>query len=127
MSKIYELFGYRLNAWGPEAEANCQKAWCPFMDAECDGGGNRYLSAIDLRTHPDLAKKFPGKQLVQAGVCSLRMREGEQPWIVCPRRLFSLRENSSRLNYQDHVKQQLSKYMKLPQAGNYRAWSEVKS
>ncbi len=126
MSKIYELFGYRLDAWGAEAKANCKKAWCPFMDAECDGGGNRYLSAIDLRTHPELAKKFPGKQLVQAGVCSLRMREGEQPWIVCPRRLFSLRKNSSRLNYQNHVKQQLSKYMELSQAGYYRAWSEVK-
>lgn len=126
MSKIYELFGYRLNAWGPEAEANCQKAWCPFMDAECDGGGNRYLSAIDLRTHPELAKKIPGKQLVQAGVCSLRVRDGEQPWIVCPRRLFSLRENSSRLNYQDHVKQQLSKYMELPQNGKYGVWAEVK-
>jgi hypothetical protein len=126
VSKIYELFGYCLDAWGEAADANCKKAWCPFMDAECDGGGNRHLSAIDLRTHPELAKKFPGKQLVQAGVCSLRVREGEQPWIVCPRRLFSLRENSSRLNFQDHVKQQLSKYMELPQGGNYRAWSEVK-
>lgn len=68
MSKIYELFGYRLDAWGEEAKTNCKKAWCPFMDTECDGGGNRYLSAIDLRTHSELAKKFPGKQLVQAGV-----------------------------------------------------------
>jgi len=126
MSKIYELFGYRLDAWGAEARANCKKAWCPFMDAECDGGGNRYLSAIDLKTHPKLAKKFPGKRLVQSGVCSLRVRDGEQPWIVCPRRLLSLRENSSRLNYQNHVKQQLSKHMDLPQGNNYRAWAEVK-
>jgi hypothetical protein len=96
------------------------------MDAECDGGGNRYLSAIDLRKNPVLAKKFPGKQLVQAGVCSLRVKNGDQPWIVCPRRLFSLRENSSRLNHHDHVKQQLSKYMGLPQKGHYRAWAEVK-
>jgi hypothetical protein len=96
------------------------------MDAECDGGGNRYLSAIDLRTRPALAKKFPGKQLVQAGVCSLCVRDGEQPWIVCPRRLFSIRENSSRLSHQDHVKEQLCKYMELPEGGNYRAWAEVK-
>lgn len=126
MSKIFELFGYRLDTWGLAAEANCRKAWCPFMDAECDGGGNRYLSAIDLRAHPELAKKFPGKKLVQAGVCSLRVRDGEQPWIVCPRRLLSLKENSSRLNHQDHVKQQLSKYMGLPLGINYRAWAEVK-
>ncbi len=126
MSKIYELFGHRLDAWGAQAEANCKKAWCPFMDAECDGGGNRYLSAIDLRTHPKLAKKFPGKLLIQAGVCSLRIRDGEQPWIVCPRRLLSLRENSSRLNYQDHAKQQLSRYAGLPQGKDYLAWTEVK-
>jgi len=126
MSKIYELFGYRLDAWGQEAELNCEKAWCPFMNAECDGGGNRYLSAIDLRTHPELAKKFPNKQIVQAGICSLQVRQNEQPWIVCPRRLLSLRENTSEPNYQEHVKQQLSKYMDLSQNAYYRVWSEVK-
>lgn len=126
MSKIYELFGFRLDAWGPTADANCIKAWCPFMDAECDGGGNRYLSGIDLRTNLDLAKRFPGKHLVQAGICSLRIREGEQPWIVCPRRLLSLRENFAQFNYQHHVKQQLSKYMGLQQGSKYSVWSEVK-
>lgn len=126
MSKIYELFGYRLDAWGEEAAANCAKAWCPFMDAECDGGGNRYLSALELKNHPALAAKFPNKQVVQAGVCSLRVRQNEQPWIVCPRRLFSLRENAAQLNYQDQVKQQLAKYMGLPQGIPYRAWAEVK-
>ena len=44
MSKIFELYGYRLDCWNEEATANREKAWCPFMDAECDGGGNRYLS-----------------------------------------------------------------------------------
>lgn len=53
MSKIFELFGYRLDAWGEEAQANCAKAWCPFMGAECDGGGNRYASAIELKQHPE--------------------------------------------------------------------------
>ncbi len=126
MSKIYELFGFRLDTWGSLAYANCRMAWCPFMNAECDGGGNRYLSGIDLQTHPELAKIFPGKKLVQAGICSLRVRDGEQPWIVCPRRLLSLRESSSRSNYQNHVRQQLSKYMNLHQEGHYRVWSEVK-
>ena len=42
MSKIYELFGYRLQNWNIEAENNLSRAWCPFMNAECDGGGNRY-------------------------------------------------------------------------------------
>lgn len=68
MSKIFELFGYRLDSWSVKAESNCAKAWCPFMDSECDGGGNRYLSAISLSSHTDLAKKFPGKQVIQAGI-----------------------------------------------------------
>lgn len=126
MSKIFELFGYRLDAWGTEAEQNCSHAICPFMGMPCDGGGNRYLSAIDLSKHPELAKKFPDKQTVQAGVCSLRVRNGEQPWIVCPRRLLSLKHNSSPISYQNYVKEQLAKYMELPRGKNYRVWAEVK-
>lgn len=126
MSKIFELFGYRLDSWSAEAESNCQKVWCPFMDSECDGGGNRYLSAIDLSTHIGLAKKFPGKQLIQAGICSLRIRDGDQPWIVCPRRLLSLREKPLGIDYQEHVKKQLAKYMALVKEKNYRVWAEVK-
>jgi len=126
MSKIFELFGYRLDVWSAEAEANCAKAWCPFMDAACDGGGNRYLSAIDLHHHLELAAKFPGQQIVQAGVCSLRVRENEQPWIVCPRRLLSLRERQSGVDYQQYVKAQLAEHMELSNGKSYRAWAEVK-
>jgi hypothetical protein len=36
MSKIFELYGYRLDCWNEEASANREKAWCPFMDAECE-------------------------------------------------------------------------------------------
>jgi len=126
MSKIFELFGYRLGLRNKKTESNCARAWCPFMDSECDGGGNRYLSAVDLRHHPELAKKFPGKEVVQAGVCSLSVREGEQPWIVCPRRLLSLREKASGIDYQKNVKEQLVKHMSLANGQNYRVWTEVK-
>lgn len=126
MSKIFELFGYRLDSWNKEAESNCAKAWCPFMDAECDGGGNRYLSAIELRQHPALAKKFPGKTVVQAGVCSLRVRADEQPWIVCPRRLLSLRKKPPGAEHQKYVKDQLAKYLALAKGQQYRVWAEVK-
>lgn len=126
MSKIFELFGFRLDNWGAEAESNCAKAWCPFMNAACDGGGNRYLSAIDLRNHPELAAKFPGIKIVQAGVCSLRVRNHDQPWIVCPRRLLSLRERLGGVDYQKYVKTQLAKYMQLSTEKSYRVWAEVK-
>ena len=124
MSKIFELYGYRLDRWNAEASANREKAWCPFMDAECDGGGNRYLSALDIKKNPKLEMFFPGKKIVQSGVCSLRLRDSEQPWIVCPRRLLSLRGQQA--NYQDHVREQLVKFSNLEQGKLYRVWSEVK-
>ncbi|HOX58186.1 MAG TPA: hypothetical protein PLC99_14975 [Verrucomicrobiota bacterium] len=125
MSKIFELFGYRLDAWNNEAAANRAKAWCPFMGAECDGGGNRYLSAINLDKVPALRPFFPKKKIVQAGVCSLRLKEGEQPWIVCPRRLLSLRHGQGP-DYQTHVKRHVLRYSGLSPERKHRAWSEVK-
>lgn len=125
MSKIFELYGYRLDRWNEEAAENRARAWCPFMDAECDGGGNRYLSALDLRQNTRLRKYFPGKDIVQSGVCSLRLRDDEQPWIVCPRRLLTLRAHTQS-EYQAHVRNQLIKYAELDSGSTYRAWSEVK-
>lgn len=125
MSKVFELFGYRLDAWNSDAARNLQRAWCPFMDAECDGGGNRYLSAVDLKKNRRLRKFFPGKDVVQSGICSLRVRENEQPWIVCPRRLLSLRSNNNG-GFQELVRQQVTKHASLEANKTYRAWSEVK-
>jgi hypothetical protein len=125
MSKIFEFFGYRLDRWGKAADLNRARAWCPFMDAECDGGGNRYLSQLDIRQKPHLSKLFPGKTIVQCGVCSLRLRDGDQPWIVCPRRLLSLR-GDVQSSHQAHVRQQLARYAELKQGTTYRVWSEVK-
>ena len=125
MSKIFELFGYRLDAWNDNAIANREKAWCPFMDAECDGGGNRFLSAINIKDFPRLKDYFPNKDVVQCGVCSLRIREKEQPWIVCPRRLLTLKSNPV-TPYQDYVKQELIKYSNFEIGKKYKVWSEVK-
>ncbi len=125
MSKIFELYGYRLDCWNKEAAQNRAKDWCPFMNAECDGGGNRYLSALDIRINPRLKEYFPGKDIVQSGVCSLSLVDGEQPWIVCPRRLLSLRA-SAQPHYQAHVREQIAKYAALEVGKSYRAWSEVK-
>jgi len=125
MSKIFELYGYRLDSWNEEAAKNRSKAWCPFMNSECDGGGNRYLSALNVNNIPRLKKYFPGKDIVQSGVCSLRLRDGEQPWIVCPRRLLSLK-TSEHSPYQAHVREKIAEYAQLETGMAYRAWSEVK-
>lgn len=124
MSKIFELYGYRLDCWNAEAAANRENAWCPFMNAECDGGGNRYLSALDIGKITRLKPFFPGKKIVQSGICSLRLNDSGQPWIVCPRRLLSLRGQEP--NHQAHVREQLAKYAELEPGKPYRAWSEVK-
>lgn len=126
MSKIFELYGYRLDSWTEEASKNCAMAWCPFMNAECDGGGNRYSSALDLSSRPLLAAKFPGKTVVQAGVCSLLMRDDAKPWIVCPRRLLTLKQKMlSSPDYQTKAKEEIKKYIGYTK-NPLRIWSEVK-
>ncbi len=125
MSKIFELFGHRLDSWNQESDANRALAWCPFMNKECDGGGNRYLSGVNVSLDPSLQALFPGKTIVQSGVCSLNIKNGEQPWIVCPRRLLSLKTHDGH-DYQTFVKQHLSRSVGLTPGVEYRAWSEVK-
>ena len=125
MSKIYELFGYRLKNWNADAEHNLSRAWCPFMNAECDGGGNRYQSAIDLRNNSALKKRIPDKDIIQCGVCSLQTQVGEQPWIVCPRRLLSLKKGNLSV-HQSYVRKQLSMYANLDKSKAYSVWAEVK-
>jgi hypothetical protein len=125
VSKIVELYGYRLDHWNKEAEKNLSHAWCPFMNAECDGGGNRYQSAIDLRNNPALKKRIPEKDTIQCGVCSLQTRVSEQPWIVCPRRLLSLKMGKHSV-HQAYVREQLSTYADLEKSKTYSVWSEVK-
>jgi len=124
MSKIFELFGYPLDRWCDEAQENCRQAHCPFMNAECDGGGNRYLSGINLKIRKDLRTYFPGKKSVQSGVCSLQLTPDEQPWIVCPRRLLSLKQEKT--HYQSATVAKLVAVSNLQEQSSYRVWSEVK-
>ena len=90
MSRIFEIYGHRLDDESDEAENHRSTAWCPFMDAKCDGGGNRYLTQIDLtkNEHYELKAKFPGMDKVVPGICSLETVSGQSPWIACPRRLL---------------------------------------
>jgi hypothetical protein len=125
MSKIFELYGHRLDCWNEAAEANLRIAGCPFMGSECDGGGNRYLSAINLQENAALRKRIPGKSVIQCGVCSLQIHEDEQPWIVCPRRLLSLK-NGNLSEYQAIIRQKISEYAEIDRSKPYKVWSEVK-
>jgi hypothetical protein len=55
----------------------------------------------------------------------LQIHDNEQPWIVCPRRLFSLK-NGNFSKYQAIIREKLSGYSGLVKGNIYKAWSEVK-
>ena len=65
-SQIFELYGYPIDSWSAAAQENLSHCTCPFMETECDGGGNRFSSAVKLHpTHP-LKRFFKRKTTVQA-------------------------------------------------------------
>ncbi len=124
-TRIFELYGYPVDTWSEAAKDNMRHCNCPFMNAECDGGGNRFASGIELSQGHPLRSFFPGKHQIQAGVCSLQLHDGEQPWIVCPRRLLNYRAGAE-ANHQDEVKRMLCEKSRLIPGKCYSVWSEVK-
>ena len=123
MSKIYEVFGFPLGSKHPAALEHIEQARCPFMEADCDGGGNRYLSVLDLAKHKKLAGRFPGADSVQVGVCSLLVKD--EPWIVCPRRLLAL-NSLNRDGLQRNIRRSLSNFGGLSSGKAYPVWAEVR-
>lgn len=123
MSKIFELFGYPLTASDAEVTESRRHARCPFMVKECDGGGNRYASALHLKEGDELFEFFLRKPTVQAGVCSLLI--GDRSWIVCPRRLLTLHGNELS-PLQEEIREHIVRYSDLSPRREYRVWSEVK-
>lgn len=128
MPKIFELFGYPLSAKGKKAEQYRRQALCPFYGGTCDGGGNRYLSAIKLSEHPELTDYFDDKSLskVQVGVCSIQLLDDEAPWIVCPRRLLVLGHNqASAYQYQQYAEKRVLNILGYPRGTQLGIWREV--
>lgn len=127
MSKIFELFGYPLNDQSPEAIETRKNAQCPFMSADCDGGGNRYLSNVNLEQNAELAAFFPERSSVPSGVCSLQLQNNTSPWIVCPRRLFFLaKSGAGQRIYQRFSEQLLLKHTGYPSGTKLGVWSELR-
>lgn len=124
-SQVFELFGYPVDSWNAQAAENLSHCRCPFMASECDGGGNRYASGINLARNKKLKKHFPDRTVVQAGVCSLQLKPGQQPWIVCPRRLLNYRQ-SGLSSPRSAVRDRLQSLAGLEKGKPYSVWSEVK-
>ncbi len=129
MSEIFEIFGHRLDDDSEEAERHRSTAWCPFMDMKCDGGGNRHQTEIDLTKdlHSDLTAKFPDREKLIPGVCSLVVTKGQAPWIICPRRLLVLaRQKIGERTYQLESEIRLLKLLNYPPATRVGIWREVR-
>lgn len=127
MPKIFELFGYRVDDKSSEAEKIRRAAFCPFMDANCDGGGNRYLSSVNLSSNKILQDYFKGHTTVPSGVCSLQLRSDDRPWIVCPRRLFAIaKSKSGQSQHQNYIQKMILQYVDVPSGTELGIWPEVK-
>ena len=128
MSKIFEIFGYPLTDSSNEAKECRKTAQCPFMGKECDGGGNRYLSSIDLSKSAALRSFFGSRTgTVCAGICSLQLHDGEAPWIVCPRRLLVLgREAQGRRAFQIQSEKVALGYLGYESGTRLGVWPEMK-
>ncbi|MBX7252580.1 MAG: hypothetical protein K1X50_11410 [Candidatus Promineofilum sp.] len=129
MSQIFEIFGFRLDDNSQEAQSHRARAWCPFMNDVCDGGGNRYATTINLDNplFQELKQKFPSKSELVPGVCSLELVPGQMPWIVCPRRLLALgREQMGVRRYQAQLEKYLLSLLGYPPGTRLGIWREVK-
>ena len=128
MPRIFETFGYHIDDNSAEAELNRKAAWCPFMDCPCDGGGNRYLSHINLKNNSELRTYFNNDlKEVPSGVCSLQLQNGEPPWVVCPRRLLVLgRSNVGNRQYQQTSESILLAHSGYSTGTVVGVWPEVK-
>jgi len=86
MPTINEVFGFSPNDESGTANEARYNALYPFTGSNCDGGGNRHQTRINLQTS-DLRSSFhPGLSSVVPGVCSIQ--HADKTWIVCPRRLL---------------------------------------
>jgi hypothetical protein len=128
MPKIFEIFGFPISSNTQEAQSYRKAAKCPFMNCQCDGGGNRFASDIDLTKNPALQNFFNHKDKVPSGICSIQLNEHETPWIVCPRRLLVLGRADTNFEsaYQNSIEAQILKSANFPQGTILGVWAEVK-
>ena len=97
------------------------------MERDCDGGGNRYLSQVQLvATHP-LKSLYPTREALAAGVCSIQVARSATPWIVCPRRLLVLgRERAGQRAHQKTSEAMTLSILGYPSSTRLGVWPEVK-
>jgi len=92
MAVVAELFGYAPNDKSSNAAKSRKDARCPFMQAKCDGGGNRNMASVDLKKDHVLRGAFSKEvgDVAPCGICSIKAASSSSPWVICPRRILYL-------------------------------------
>lgn len=126
MPKIYELLGYPISDNSPEITESRKRAFCPFISDTCDGGGNRYMSDINLKEHRELQELFPNMEHVPSGVCSIQISDKSSPWIICPRRLLYMGKKASAAVLHGETQSKLLEKCAFPKGISLGIWAEVK-
>lgn len=126
MPKIFELLGYPLENRSPSVQDSRRHIFCPFMGAECDGGGNRFMSEISLTRHPELYEFFDNREKVPCGVCSIQLSNDTPPWIICPRRLLYMGKKADPEILLGVTQRQLLEKCDFERGTTIGVWTEVK-
>ena len=126
MPKIYELLGYPVDDNSPTVVESRKRAYCPFISGTCDGGGNRFMSDIDLREHDELRELFPGLPRVPSGVCSIQVSDNTSPWIICPRRLLYMGKKANNSILRGETQTRLLEKCGFPRGSEIGIWAEAK-
>lgn len=98
MPVVGELYGQSLAAKQSLDIAACRTARCPFMEATCDGGGNRNMAQVpasDQALGPFFDKSVGEATggFLPCGICTVRSSRENSNWAICPRRLLSFGAN----------------------------------
>lgn len=97
------------------------------MGGDCDGGGNRHLSQVELKRSAQLQNYFGNRTKVHAGICSIQLKDGAAPWIVCPRRLLVLgRKNAIARAHQTKAQGDVLSLLGYSSGTRIGVWPEVK-
>ena len=126
MPKIYELFGFPVADNSTAVLESRKRAFCPFISEMCDGGGNRYMSDIDLKGHPELKELYPTFSHIPSGVCSIQLSEDSSPWIICPRRLLYMGEKANTDVLSGKTQRKLFEKCNFPKGTDVGIWAEAK-
>ena len=126
MPQIYELLGYPLSDLSESVIQSRKKIYCPFIGDVCDGGGNRFMSEIDLISHKELRDFFPNLAKVPSGICSIQVTDEDSPWIVCPRRLFYMGNKANDDILRGETQQKLLGKSDFAKGTHIGIWTEVK-